>query len=228
MKKIFLSIIMLLPVMAMAQNEWVVPQSSQATTPQAKSEVQKAEKQAKAKTEKVANKRQPKEEDIPYLKGAVPEVDGKVVYSLDIDLPGKSAAEIYDIAYAQLEKLAQDEHQTGKSKIALVNKNDYSIVATYSEWLVFADKLLMLDRTQFTYIAVAKCTDGKLHIDFERINYQYELNRRPQYFSAEESICDKVSLSKNGTKLVAGYIKFRKKTVDRMNEILDTFRANIK
>lgn len=228
MKKIFLSIIMLLPLMAMAQNEWVVPQSTQANTTQANADLQNAEKAAMNKAEKAAKQKKVKESDAPYLKGAVPEVDGKVVYSLDIDLPGKSAAEIYDIAYAQLEKLAQDEHQTGKSKIALVNKNDYSIVATYSEWLVFADKLLMLDRTQFTYIAVAKCTDGKLHIDFERINYQYELNRRPQYFSAEESICDKVSLSKSGTKLVAGYIKFRKKTVDRMNEILDTFRANIK
>lgn len=217
-----------MPLMAMAQNEWVVPQSSQATTPQAKSEVQKAEKQAKAKAEKVTNKRQPKEEDIPYLKGAVPEVDGKVVYSLDIDLPGKSAGEIYDMAYAELEKLTQDEHQTGKSKIALVNKNENSIVATFSEWLVFSDKFLMLDRTQFTYIAVAKCTDGKLHIDLERIKYQYEMDRHPQVFSAEESICDKVTLSKDGTKLRAGYIKFRKKTVDRMNEIMDTLRANIK
>lgn len=204
---------MLVPLVSMAQSNWERP------------EAQKAEKVTKAKTSKQSKS---KESDLPYLAGAVPEVDGKIVYTLDLDIPGKSAAQIYDMAYAQLDKLAKDEKQTGDSKIAIVNKDEHSIVATYEEWLVFSDKILMLDRAQMGYIIVVKCSDGKMHMTIERINYKYDLQRNPEYWKAEEIISDKEILSKDGTKLKKGYVKFRKKTVDRMNEIMNTIREGMK
>jgi len=168
-----------------------------------------------------------KEGDRPYLAGAMPEVDGNIVYSLDVNLPGKQADEVYNKVLSQLELLTKDENQTGISKIAIENKEESTIVATYEEWLVFSNKVLQLDRSKMTYIIVAKCYDGSCHLDILRINYKYDLERKPQYFSAEETIADKKILSKDGTKLKKGYIKFRKKTVDRMNELVATLREGI-
>lgn len=228
MKKIFISILMLMPLMAMAQSNWEIPQEQLAELSQDNADQKKAEAKAKAKKEKAEKKAKSKEADLPYLAGAVPEVDGKIVFTLDLDVPGKSAAEIYDMTYAQLAKLTKDENQTEVSKIALINKEEHSIVATCNEWLVFSNKLLMLDRTLFSYVVNAKCFDGKLHVTFERLIYNYEMERKPEYYRAEEIIRDKDSVSKDGKKLKRGYIKFRKKTVDRMNEVMDSFRESIK
>lgn len=215
MKKIFFAIFMLMPLMAMAQSNWEVPGAQKAA-----SDNTNAVKVKKAK--KV------KEDDSHYLKGTVPEIDGKVVYTLDIDLPGKTADEVYAIVYSQLEKLTKDEHQNGVSQIALVDKDAHSIVATYQEWIVFKETFLELDRTLMDYAIKADCKFGKCHMEIMRINYKYEIKRRPQYYAAEEIITDSKILSKDGKKLNNVYFKkFRKKTVDRMNEIQETLRQGI-
>lgn len=221
---------MCLPMMAMAQSNWEVPQQS---TP--KAEV-KAEKKVRTEKQKAVKVKEPKkvadvvikEVDRPYLKGAVPEVDGKVVFTTEIDAPGKSAAEVYDMVYAELERLTQDEHQVGDSRIALVNREEKSIVATFSEWLVFSDKLLVLDRAEMSYVVLAKCFKGKASITIERITYKYDTDRNPGVIPAEELISDKMMLSNNGTKLKKQNSKFRKKTVDRMKNIFEEMKRGIK
>ncbi len=215
---------MLMPLMAMAQNNWELPEARKAELTQSKVKGQKAEKKAQPKADKTSKKGVINDEDRPYLAGAVPVVDGKVVYTVDVDMPGKTADEVYDRAYSLLEMMTKDEHQTGISKIALVNKAEHSVVATFEEWLVFADKMLQLDRTLMTYVILAECSSGKCHMEIQRINYKYDLLRHPQYLSADDIITDKQCVSKDGTKLKRGYIKFRKKTVDRMKELQKTIQ----
>lgn len=164
-----------------------------------------------------------------YLQGAVPEIDGKVVFTLDLDAPGKSADEIYNTAYQYLEKLSLDSHQRKDegSAIALVNRNEGKIVARLNEWIVFASSALSLDRTKFNYVAMATCTDGKLHFTIERISYQYEENRSTGFrMTAEELISDKAALNKKG-EINKAYRKFRVHTIDRVNEIFDELSAQI-
>lgn len=204
-----------MPFMAMAQNNSQIASNQNDT-------------KSETKVSKKAKKANKHEEDLAYLAGTVPEVDGKVVFSFDIDLPGKTAEEVYTIVLSQLTNLTKDEHQTGISQIAIADKEKLSIAATYQEWLTFKDTFLELDRTLMDYTIMANCTTGKCHMDIQRISYKYEIKRRPQYFTAEESITDHVALSKTNDKLMhAYYNKFRRKTVDRMNEIKDTLRKSI-
>ena len=78
-----------------------------------------------AAEKRVANNKVTKTEDLSsYMAGAVPVTDGKVAFTLDLNVPGKSAQEIYDIAYQYLGSLTTDENQredeSQKSTIALV------------------------------------------------------------------------------------------------------------
>ena len=78
------------PILCAAQSEWEIPNAEKPSR-----EVKKEKK-----TPKDANAETAKEniKDWEYIKeGAVPEVDGKVVFTYDIDMPGKSAQVILSI-----------------------------------------------------------------------------------------------------------------------------------
>lgn len=180
---------------------------------------------APAVSPKTAAKKVTDIEDLtPYLAGAVPMVNGKVVFGLDIDVPGKSAGEIYNKVFGYINSLTVDDNQNTKgearSKIVIVNKGTHSIAAKMYEWLVFTNNFVMIDQTEFNYTLIATCTEGHLHVSLERISYTYEANRSTGFtLPAQEVITDKASLNKKMTKLVAPYGKFRRKTIDRKNEI---------
>ena len=80
MRKFILSLLALAPMVMYAQdNTWERPEEEQ------QEEVVKQKENPNAK----------------YLKGAVPEVDGKVVFSTHIAAPGKNAAQVYDISFEE-------------------------------------------------------------------------------------------------------------------------------
>ena len=201
----------LLPGFIAAQSNWEVPN---------RQNVNKAEtKQKKALIHKNEANTDPK-----YLEGAVPEVDGKVVFTLDKEVPGKSAQDIYDILYTFLEKMTQGENQFKESQIALVNKQEHVIAAKYREWLEFKRTALELDRTVFNYTIIATCTDGHLNMTFSRISYAYEIDRGDSEglsTSAEEWITDRYALTKKKDKLSRQAGKFRRKTIDRKDEVFE-------
>lgn len=203
-----------LPCMVMAQNEWEVPDQ------QARRERQPLF--GKSKTEI----------DPKYLAAdAVPMVDGKVVFTLDEDVPGKSAQEIYDIVYATLDDMTKAENQFEDSKIALVNKAEHVIAAKFREWLVFKSTALVLDRTVFSYTIIANCSEGHLNLTLSRINYAYELDRDDtsgMQTNAEEWITDKYAVNKARTKLLRHTGKFRQKTIDRKDEIFQNIKNALK
>ena len=164
-------------------------------------------------------------QDAPYLAGAVPVVDGKVVFILNLDVPGKNAAEIYDAVYAFLDAQAKEECQKEESGISLFNKTEHVIAARYSEWLQFRKNMVVLDQTEFNYTIIAYCTDGHLKMTLERISYVYEENRTDAIREpAENWITDERALNKKKTKLAPLTGKFRRKTIDRKNEIFSKMR----
>lgn len=243
-----------MPFAAMAQNEWEKPLSAAEKLEQAKkaeAEAKKAMKEAKkaAKAERkrlkkkeksgmaltpyekkeadiLATKAPKKERDKEYLKkGAVPEVNGNIIFTLDINTPGKSAQEIYDKVYTYLDNLSQEDNQIN-SGIAIFNKKEHTVAAKYSEWLEFTKKYLILDRTEFNYTIIATCTDGHLKMTLERISYNYEEGRETGFkTSAENLISDKYAINKKGTRLIPGSAKFRRKTIDRKNQIFNAVRS---
>lgn len=160
--------------------------------------------------------------DERYLTGAVPVVNGKVVFTLDIDVPGKNAEEIFETVYAFLDEQAKEELQKEESGITLFNKKEHVVAARYSEWLQFKKNTIMLDQTEFNYTIIANCSDGHLTMTMERLNYVYEENRPDGIkASAETWITDERALNKKKDKLAPVTGKFRRKTIDRKDQIFN-------
>lgn len=215
MKKIILTVMMCLPLMCMAQNAWEKPTS----------QVQnKQEKKALFNVKK-------KTDDTKYLKGALSLTNGKIVFTLDKDVPGKSATEIYDCVYQIIDSITHSSNQMHESQIAVVNKQEHIIAARLKEWLIFQNSPLSLDRTEFNYTLIATCTDNHLNLTMSRMSFAYEMERGLGEGSkgpAEEFIGDDIALAKNGTKLAKYYGKFRRKTIDRKDNIFETITNALK
>lgn len=165
--------------------------------------------------------------DAKYLKGAVTEVDGKVVFSTTINAPGKTADQIFDIVLAYLEKMTKEKNQVS-SCIVVNDKEKHELGATFNEWLVFKSTFLMLDQTRMLYVIKARCYNGKAEITMSNIRYVYDENRKAQHYTAEEWISDKAALNKKGDRVLPISGKFRRKTIDRKDFIFNKFESLLK
>jgi colicin import membrane protein len=200
MKKMLFAILLCLPVAMTAQNTWEMPEEAETTV----------------------------NPDQKYLAGAVPEVDGKVLFHTVVDAPGKSAPQVYAIVKGYLQKMTREKNQFEQSRIILDDSLNYEVAGTYQEWLVFKSTALVLDRTRLFYNLIVKCDDGKADITMTRIHYLYEEERNPQTLRAEEWITDKEGLNKKQTKLSRVSGKFRRKTIDRKDFLFNKFADLLK
>ena len=153
--------------------------------------------------------------DQKYMVGAVPEVNGRVVFEAVLPAPGKTAAEVYSIMHSQLEALTKEPGQFEQSRLALEG--------SYQEWLVFKNKPLVPDRTRMLYYLFVDCIDGQATLRMSRITYLYDEEREPQTYYAEEWITDKYGLNKKKDKLSRVSGKFRRKTIDRKDYLIRKF-----
>ena len=204
--------LLLLPLSMMGQNVWERPDDTS----------QQQEQAAKEKQEKP-------NPDAKYLEGAVPEVNGKIEWSMEVDVPGKSATQIYDIMLKCFTDLTKTDNQLEGSSVALVNKQEHIIVANIYEWLVFKDISLSLDRAKMRYALVAYCSDGKLKVTMSRISYKYEEERVKGgiFYKAEDWISDKKALNRKHTRLLPGSAKFRRKTIDRKDYLFGIIKQTV-
>ncbi len=156
-----------------------------------------------------------KQDDSRYLAGAVPEVDGKVVFSKEFSIPGMTQQDIFSRTLKWMEsRLAKNANN---SRVLYINEEEGQLVGTGEEWLVFTSKALSLDRTLVTYQLTALCQDEKCELSVEKIRYTYRGGE--EKYIAEEWIADKYALNKDKTKLVRGIAKWRRKTVDFVDEL---------
>ena len=115
--------------------------------------------------------------DQKYLVGAVPEIDGHVVFTKTINAPGKSAKQIYELLRKDLLTMTKEPNQIEQSRLTLEDADENRVVASFQEWLVFKNKPLNLDRTRFLYQIIADCKDGQADIKLNRIVYIYDEER---------------------------------------------------
>ena len=165
--------------------------------------------------------------DAKYLKGAVTEVDGKVVFSKTINAPGKTADQVFDIVKAYITKMTGEKNQE-VARIVVDDKEKHELGATFNEWLVFKSSPIMLDQTRMLYALKVNCMDGKAEVTMSNIRYIYEENRDPKHYTAEEWISDKEALNKKGTRLLPLSGKFRRKTIDRKDFLFNKFESLLK
>lgn len=161
--------------------------------------------------------------DAKYLAGAVPVVDGRVVFSTVIEAPGKSASQIYSTMKSYMDRMTRLPNQLEHSTLAIADSSKNLLCGNYQEWLVFKNNALSLDRTRFYYTVIANCYDGRVEVKMTRIYYLYEEERDPQSYKAEEWIDDKNALNKKKDKLLRGNAKFRRKTIDRKDYLFGKF-----
>lgn len=202
MKQFLIVLMMLMPVLAAAQdNTW----------------------------ERVEVEEQPKDNsDAKYLApNAVPEVDGKVIFQTTLYADGKSADEIYDILLKQITKMTKESNQFDISQVAIQDRERHEIGATFREWLVFKNQTFSLDRTQMNYQLHVITRDGQADVSMLRINYDYDMERKPLHYTAEKWITDKYAVNKKHTKLYPVSAKFRRKTIDRKDFIFNKFNTLI-
>ena len=178
--------------------------------------------------EKQEQKAQTANTDAKYLAGAVPEVDGHVMFSTTVQVPGKTAEQIYERALQLMTELTKTSNQLEQSRIAYTNAETHQIVGSYQEWLVFKNKPLNLDRTRMLYQLVADCRDGEMDLKMMRIVYLYDEERNPTTYKAEEWINDKYGLNKKQTKLARVSGKFRRKTIDRKDYLFENLGEMVK
>ena len=192
---------------------WVIPTATKKETPKPAAQVNGAKLK----------------EDPKYLEGAITfDEQGKIVFDTEIEAPGKSAAQLYDLVFDYMSGLTQDK-ESKASRMALVNKDEHIIANAMDEWLVFSNSFISLDRTECKYNLIAKITDGKVSLSINHINYIYEEGRQTGFkLPAEEVIIDKVALTKKKNDLARIFGKFRKKTIDRKDLIFNEIAALVK
>ena len=167
-------------------------------------------------------------QNIYLAPNAVPEVNGEIQWTCDIEVAGKTAQQIYERTLAILDNIIKEPIQLERSKIAITNEKEHGIVATMQEWLTFTSNALVLDRTKMNYVLQALCSDGHLKIIMDRITYNYEVQGKKEFYKAEEWINDKNAVNKKRTRLYPSSGKFRRKTIDRKNELFEIFQSQLK
>lgn len=171
-----------------------------------------------------------------YLaKGAVPQDEnGMVVFERTVPYTNGMDADksmpvlmeyVKDLLAKGAEQLAKNEMDNIYAKIVSDGSEDGSIVARVEEIMVFKKKPLYLDQTSFRYQIILTPTAGGVNCKLCNISYHYNDGAQGHFanYKAEEWISDKEAINKKGTKLYPRSGKFRRKTIDRAEEILNGF-----
>jgi len=159
------------------------------------------------------------EDDKKYLAGAVPEVDGKVVFVKEFDLPGVDPNTVYDRMHSWLDSRMKENNN--ESRIVYADKEKLQIVASDEKYLVFTKNALSMDRSLMNCNIIVLCKPGKCEIQVDRIRFNYEDKKQ----AAEEMIADNVALNKKKTAIFRGYKKFRTNTVDYVDDLFESARV---
>ena len=158
-----------------------------------------------------------------YLKGAVTEKNGVVVFEETFIVPGKSKVDIFDSLKNYTQSIVTGENHLPQSRITELSPNKDIIAASIEETLWFKRTALVSDFARFFYQLVFEVSDGQFKVTLLRIRYIYEPMATPgqdNVMLAEEWITDKEALKKDGAQLRRGTSKkFRIATIDRKNQL---------
>ena len=155
---------------------------------------------------------------------AVPVVDGKVEWTTTINTPGRNAGYLYSVSKDYLSQLVSDKLQLPGSQVVVKDSVHHSVAAFVHEWLVFRNSALALDRSEIFYLLEISCSDGKVTATMSRVKYKYATQGKSETYLAEKWITDKEAVNKKHTRLYPISGKFRRKTIDRKDEIFETLR----
>lgn len=155
-------------------------------------------------------------QDEKYMSGAVPVVDGKVVFERELNVPLFSEEQIYSALVDWAGKKF-----TGKSNRVISADDSKSTVLIQGEDEMTIKIGLFPGKVKVHYILAADCANGKCTLKTTRVRYSNNPASKTStdIIYAEEYITDKYSLNKSKTKIFAGTGDYRKKTIDIVDNI---------
>jgi hypothetical protein len=155
-----------------------------------------------------------------YLEGAVPEKDGRVVFTREVAAPGLSRERVF----ARVEKMAAERFQ--REGILYASDDEGIVICHGREYLVFVQKALVLDRALVDYQVTYACEEERCVIEVTRVRYLYGEDE-PERYLAEEWITDKHAYDKKRGRLLRGNDKFRVKTIDLVDELAKSLQEGM-
>lgn len=160
--------------------------------------------------------------DKKYGYGAVPVVEGKVVFSENFKLEGKTKAEIFNKLNAYAGQLAKGGDAMPQCRVTTSDENNGIVAVNMEEWMVFKQTAWVTNRTRFYYQLLFQIAEGGYTATLRNIHYLYDEERNGGLsYSAEEWITDDKALVKKGTKLSKYSGKFRTFTIDRKDQLFN-------
>ncbi len=161
-------------------------------------------------------------DDSKYLRGAVPEENGQIVFKTTFRVDGQTDAQIMQKLNQWCEQLVEQSIPAPGKFARIMETTDNSITTRACQWIEFKRKPLVLDRARMRYQFTANVDNGMVSLRLYQIRYYYgedeELSNN-QDIKAEEWISDSEALNKQGTKLYPKSGKFRRKTVDYVQQL---------
>ena len=125
--------------------------------------------------------------DKKYLAGAVPVVDGMVTFTKVIEAPGLTRDQIYEKLSQWAEKRFVADKEL-ESRVLYMDPQGGTIVCQGQEYLIFADKLLALDRAVITYQVSLTSFSGNCYMksgflqQIYGISSSHPFDRRNRFF----------------------------------------------
>lgn len=161
------------------------------------------------------------QQNAKYLAGAVPEVDGKIVFSKTIAVNNNiSSKDLFQL----MDKWAKDNYTSdsdSKNRVLLSDQSDLSIACLGDNKLVFKKNAFVLDQASMIYQLIINISEGKCEAVIRNIKYDYPSESK-SLLPAEEVISDEVALDRKKNKLYKRFDKFRIHTVDSVNNIFNS------
>ncbi|MDR1120910.1 MAG: DUF4468 domain-containing protein [Dysgonamonadaceae bacterium] len=158
--------------------------------------------------------------DKKYLSGAVPEVNGKVVFSKLFELPGVQQPEVYKRALAWAEA---NYDKKGNRQLLYAGEEDFIISCRGNDEIIFHSRAFSLDKTDILYQLNIYSKDDSCQVEIKSIHYKYPGAAPDEFdvYKAETWITDKEAIRKK-TKLYKINGKFRIKTIDLVEDIFNS------
>lgn len=151
-----------------------------------------------------------------YMAGAVPEVDGKVVFTRELNVSGFSGEQIYNA-------LLDWSHKTftENSSRILYTDAQRGVIAAQGEEVMIIKIGLFPGKVKAMYMLTINSSDGKCTLTTSRIRYKNNPSSKDgeEIITAEEYITDKYALNKTKTKIFRGTGDYRSKTIDIVDRI---------
>ena len=154
-----------------------------------------------------------------YLQGAVPEVNGRIVFSKTI-IPQKKMLDggLFTVMSMWANENYGDINKSENNKVILSDFDKKEIACYGEDEMYFNKSKLLTDMTYIMYHLTVEINNGECIISIKNIKFTDGYDKQ-KTFPAKDMISDKAALQKNGKGLKRNKEKYRVYTINFVNNL---------